>query len=427
MSMRSIFAALLIFVTANATTVPAAEPALEIFTVYSAVKDTGEEDGVIWFEFPSVAMRFVMARSSISDPDRAVAALTEAMEAGDVLTVRFYPASGGIDAATGKPTFVIAGFFHSERSFVGEEGPQILRYASRTSAGGQALCNGIALNLVGRVVEARPFLDRAAADRTLAELPRALAFMSRAEGASWEAKHNTPPGEVRDRLLVAALGDYRTWSLLRPANQSAAMRVAESLWDLGAYDEALEQLQFVLRTWPDDTFWTRLQMGLVYRTRGQYDLALAAVDAITEQYGPQDGMAFHYHRGWTLLAMNRPEDAISELTEGLKHQDFLGAYGRRACAFAKLGKLREALSDIDDVMRLYRQGKAEAQFGVTLREKYDLQQASIVAEKLRRAVDRNEAGPMEAVCHIFWEDEFLMKPRPRSALLPRPNSAPNPG
>jgi tetratricopeptide (TPR) repeat protein len=134
-------------------------------------------------------------------------------------------------------------------------------------------------------------------------------------------------------------------------------------------------------------------------------------------------MMFHYHRGWTLNLLGRYEEAVAEFTEGLKTQpDYQGAFDRRACAYARLGRLPEALAD---------RQRADAEMDSIWSDarrmpsaEHDRAWAEGVVKALEAAIARGSNEPMSVPCEGSWD--YGEKRRERSSFLPMPKAATEP-
>jgi tetratricopeptide (TPR) repeat protein len=126
-------------------------------------------------------------------------------------------------------------------------------------------------------------------------------------------------------------------------------------------------------------------------------------------------MMFHYHRGWTLNRLGRYEEAIAEFDEGLKTQpDYPGAFDRRACAYAMLGRLPEALADrqranaeMSDFWSRPNQSPVS---------RHDRRWAEDVVKALEAAIASGSQEPMSAPCEGSWD--YGEARRERSKFLP---------
>ncbi len=278
-----------------------------------------------------------------------------------------------------------------------------------------ALSRGVALSGAGDDAHAREMLDQALRFDGFAEQLRALALKTRGSSFASEAYLRWPVGDERDRLLMSALADFQSWKALAPKSSGAASAVAETLAALGAYDEAQDAYTIIYNTWPDDRYWTLIRIGAIFRARGQTAMALDTVDEIVAQQGTQAGMAYHYHRGWTLSDLGRTDEAVDEYTTGIANQpDYAWAYFRRACALADLGSLNQALSDQKRGTVLYQISKQ----GVvnTPSQEFDDRRVAAISKALESALRLGRPQRIRNLCDGFWN--YGTDARERSKLLP---------
>jgi tetratricopeptide (TPR) repeat protein len=218
--------------------------------------------------------------------------------------------------------------------------------------------------------------------------------------------------DAADRANLAALTDYRALAALQPADVEIQFRIASALQELGDYPASRAVLDTILVRWPDEEFRAAVRIGALYRLQGENEKALEQLDNFVARHGPQPGMRFHYHRGWTLTRLGRFSEAVAEFTEGLKRQpDYAYAYIRRSCAEASIGRLEEALADLEQGRTLLAglpSGSADILF--------DIRRAEAVRAALKRELAAGGNRPLLGTCGGYWghADEA----RQRSLLLP---------
>jgi tetratricopeptide (TPR) repeat protein len=170
--------------------------------------------------------------------------------------------------------------------------------------------------------------------------------------------------------------------------------------------------QAIGRRWPEEAFDVAIRTGALFRRQGRYREALAALDTFVAQSGPREGMRMRYHRAWTLQLLGRPAEAVEELGRGLQGQpDYSYAFFMRSCAYARLGRLREALADQERGLELL--SGLTADTGGRLAE--DLGNSRALVATLRRLVASGRQLANDAPCSGFWDRDI--RSRPRSALL----------
>jgi tetratricopeptide (TPR) repeat protein len=283
----------------------------------------------------------------------------------------------------------------------------------RAAEAALALAN--AHQAVGNFQSAQALLDRPdlAGDPALRQLYLRVHALTQAD-LSTELERRSP---AADRALMAALEDYRALAALEPDDVEHRFAVAEGLSELGAYDKAEAAFRAILGTWPAEEFRVTIRLGALQRLHGDYRQALDTLNQLVARNGPQEGMRFHYHRAWTLSLLGRYDEAIRDLSEGLKDQpDFASAYLRRACAYASIGRIREALADAEEARSLL----AALSYAATAKViKDDNAEAEGLRDRFSAALAAGADGkPITGTCRgSVWEE--YERPRPRSRLLPR--------
>jgi tetratricopeptide (TPR) repeat protein len=224
-----------------------------------------------------------------------------------------------------------------------------------------------------------------------------------------------PLSETADRFRVNALGDYRSLANLEPDDPEHQFSIGNLLQDLGAYTEAGAVFDGILDRWPNEKFRVSIRKGALRRSQGDYVGALATLDRLVAELGTQQGMRYHYHRGWTLSLLGRYQEAIAEYSEGLKGQsDYPSAYERRGCAYASLGRLDDALRDLERAKALF-----QAQPGGSAAPTVARDVKRIEAQRQRVAASApGGAEPIMRICDGDPWDNWE-RPRQRSPLLPR--------
>lgn len=229
--------------------------------------------------------------------------------------------------------------------------PRLRRSWRRMPEAQAALLRAIAFDNASRNDQAVKALAGADFSALPADL-RALALRTRANASEDMAY---PPGTVinadSDLLLARAVRDYREAARLAPDDPKPLLRQANALLPLGGYEEALRLLTEVGKRWPQERFVATIRRAAAHRLRGDHHASLRALEEIRPAPGETAGMMYHYHRAWTLTKLERYQEAVHEIGLGLQTQpDYVWANGRRACALARLGRLDEAIADLQLVM-----------------------------------------------------------------------------
>ena len=419
------WAALLIAVPTLAQTgAPPASPPLLRTTM--GIVETGDgDDGRVWFDLVRIDQRFAFDPRKAASFDQVMKALVDSQSTGKSVSVHFFVDGATFDVGSAKPTYIVHDITYGGQTFQLEA--QIPPADANAvpldrDVAAAALAKGIALVGDPDTAPAREALSAAIGSAAIEPALKALALKTRSELAANDALQNRPAGDDRDRLFVLALQDAQSWTSAAPDDAVAPLSVAWALYHLGAYDDAAAVLRAALVKRPQENFRAEIELARIYRTRGQYDLALAELDKLAKS-GDGTGMAYHYHRGWTLRLAGRYDEAIAEFTAGLKEQpDYPGAFSGRACAYARTGRLKEAIADWREVL------KSAALWGIdtplSQGTKHDRDRNVEIGKLLDAAYARNPAEKTDAACTGFWDwGEEL---RARSALLPAAAAAPVP-
>jgi tetratricopeptide (TPR) repeat protein len=271
-----------------------------------------------------------------------------------------------------------------------------------------ALALGYAYSTSGEIPRAQALLARADApgDRAF----RKLLLQIRGDAAA--ASADGLEGAAADRAHLAALTDYRALASLEPDDVEVQFLVASALEELGGYQDAKAIYDEILRRWPEEDYRIAVRIGALYRIQGDNVRALEQLDSLVARKGPQPGMKFHYHRGWTLTRLGRFAEAVAEFDAGLREQpDYAYAYFRRSCAKASMGGVAEALSDAE-------RGRALLA-GLPTTDKavaFDIHRTDEVIAQLKRAQAVGGNRPVLGTCGGY--SGHYETGRPRSPLLP---------
>jgi tetratricopeptide (TPR) repeat protein len=390
-----------------------AEPdrVLEVVGMVNALQATGER------------LTFDLYKSSLQielRPGRTSAALEkqlkEISETARTVTVRVSLQSGRIDNDLTKVVLnaqsleSIDGQVRWDNS---RARPQRGRDGAPAGSLDRNLVDGITLATAGERREAIDALNKALASSGLSVPWRVISLRLRSNALQnqvySEFSGPTPEG---DRDLVRALADTQEWASRAPNDADAFYEIAAILRELGAYEEAVSTYRYIATRWADEDHWSSIRLGATERERGHYQNALDILDRYAKRADRPSSMAFHYHRAWTLGLLGRYEDAIAGLSTGLKGQpDYLWAFVRRSCNFARLGRFPEALAD--------------QRVAIALLEKFpesgaanqaDLKHALDVQVQLAGQVAAGDSNPAPIGCTGYWRDQDI--PRERSELLP---------
>jgi tetratricopeptide (TPR) repeat protein len=398
-------------------------PAETISTV--GIVDYGEfDDSETWFSLYGIDQGFVVEAATVPDMDALTGALKSSNETGRGVRVTFDVQSGVFERGSrgSNPTYVVRSIEYDGTIIRGMSGPRST--GTQPQPAETALARGVAYAGGFEFERAVPFLDQALSDAGLPPELKALAHNIRGHAlidSAWDTHQEAT--DAVDRQLMRALADFTEWADLEPGNPEARLAVGLALRDLGDYERAIAIFRAMIPAWPEQRIRLVTRIGATYRILGDYDRALGVLDELVAREGPQPGMMFHYHRGWTLNLMGRYEEAIKEFNEGFESQsDYSGAFGQRACSFARLGRLEEALADrrmADKLMESNLRGT-----GVTPAREHDRAWSRAVIATLEAAIASGSKEPNAAPCEGDWN--YGDRKRERSRLLPDTDSLATP-
>jgi tetratricopeptide (TPR) repeat protein len=408
--------AALAIAAALATT--AAHADISVLSARGVAQQVVMKDGRISFVLFETGERFVMGVKKVPSTDDLLTALDDSDKTRRGVVVHYYPDSGRFDAGDVMPSFTARDVEFDGRVLQGEAEAPRPAAKSATPSRDKAeadLAKGIALLGEFNFDEARVAMNRAVTSGALDPKMQALALSRRGQLNSRDALYNHPAGLERDKLLRASLVDAMAWRTLMPQSGDALAAVANAKASLGAYDEALAIFQSMLEKWPRAKYTTYMQIEAIYLTQGEYDKALGALDDLVKSAGPQSGMAYHYHRGWILSELGRPDEAIGEFSAGLKSQpDYSWALVKRACVYGRTGKLAEAVADQEEAVKLLDRDPAAA-----LQEtKSNRAHAGEVLSRLRELLAKDAHAKTDIACAGYQSAQAAK--RARSELLPPP-------
>ncbi|HEX3652408.1 MAG TPA: tetratricopeptide repeat protein [Rhizomicrobium sp.] len=383
-----------------------------------------DEDGHAWFEFDHIDERFLLYANS-PQAEAIAQALKDSMDTGRSVSVQYFLDGGDFRFGSTKPAFVVHQITYKDKTILVQASfpkmdPNAVPLPRDIAAAD--LAKGVALAGDADLHDALPPLAAAIQSPALETPLIALAVKTRAKLYAEHSAVDWPPGSERDKLLLLSLVDARHWQSLSPDDSDAASAVASDLAYLGDYDAALTQYREIAKRWPDDQFWAEIRIAGIQRTLGQYDQALLTLNGLAKQGGGDPGMAYHYHRGWTLLEAGRFDEAAAEFTEGFKTQpDYTGALTRRVCAYAKAGRLKEAIADQEQYIAGFDSYPADSRSVPS--EKHDEARAAEVLAELRHAASLNPSAKLDAPCIGYWD--WGSGKRDRSPLLPLSPAGPS--
>lgn len=385
-----------------------------IFEEVGMLTDLAEDDNGIWLSLWDSHVRFRIEPETDAKRSQLVALIKRAGDGSRSVSVRYDAAQGRVNRAAGTLDYPLCAVALDDLRFEpthrcddrrstaskGPDEPLVLARAHLSS---------------GEFRRARDLLARS-------DLPSDTAFRRillrvRAAAEDGIALAEKPESLAADQASAAALADYRALAELEPDDVEHRFAIARALQDLGGYAEASAAYDLLLKRWPDEDFRVAVRRGALYRGQGDYKKALDSLNQLVERDGLLDGMKFRYHRAWTLSLLGRYDEAIADLTEGLRGQpDYASAYVRRACALAAVGRLREALNDLGEAGRLY---SASPDAANALR--HQSWEIGALKTQIEASLAESAGGRVGTGCaNPYWR--ALEHPRRRSALLGPPKA-----
>ncbi|HEY5721243.1 MAG TPA: tetratricopeptide repeat protein [Allosphingosinicella sp.] len=379
-----------------------------IFETQAGIRDVQEdgEDNVYLHLWPR-HMRFRLAVESLQKRGELLALIEESALAGRSIRIRYDGTEGRFVPLIELIDYPACAFIFDDRVFAAAK-PCGSETFTGSPSGEAALGLSFAHLDAGHYATAKDWAERSVG----AELER-LKLYARASATESLGALAVPGSEAADRLLISALADYRRLAALDPQNDDLQFDIGGLLEQLGAYREARAHYESLLSRFPDEEFSVRIRLGALRRQQGEYERALDELDRLVASLGPQEGMKYDYHRGWTLLLLNRFEDAVKTLDRGLEYQpDYAFAFEMRSCAHAGLGQLDKAVADMEKSTRLLSEmpNAADSQY-----IQGQLRQQAKALTTLRQGI-ADGGKPILNLCkesNRQWEE-----PRVRSPLLP---------
>lgn len=368
-------------------------------------------DGDAWFWLQGNRARYGIAR-----PDDGVLNLLRASEeTGNAVSLQVHLDGARFGLVTNDPEYWV----HSVE-YLGKPHGKFearIRWSWRDMApGGAGLLRGFALQEAWRPEDAVNALNPSIEANSLQGARLALAYLTRGDALNSMAYPSGHAFRDRDdRLLVRAIADFRQAAALDPSDHRALFWQGNAARSLGAYEEALALYDEVERRWPEQYFRAAILRGATYRQIGKFDAALRELDALVKEHGPQDGMMYHYHRGWTLNELQRYPEAVKEFSAGLRSQpDYIGALGARSCAYAQQGKIERAIADQKLALEKW---QVVARLSPTNKHSPDRRaEFENILSKLQVALQSAPNAPNDAPCDDT-SDSPLIKRRKRSPLF----------
>jgi tetratricopeptide (TPR) repeat protein len=371
-----------------------------------------DDDGASWFETWDDGMRFVLEPKYGDRSDAMWELLRDSYEGGVAAKVKFDVSAARFDPKAENFRYPICSVEIGGRLFQSGRSCDRASYSPSSAEAEIALALGEFVSGSPRAAIAR--LNKALSNATIKPPMLKVALHARAQSYEAVGESQLPQSDDADRANVAALADYRKLSALAPSAKYFKYRTGLMLQELGDYASARSIFRQIQKQYPDDDFNNTLSLATLEREAGNAEESLKLLNDLVERQGPQDNMRYYYHRGWTLNALGRYDEAIAALTAGVEDQpDYAFAYLRRACAYANVGRLADAANDYDSAAgHLAAVLKSEIDPSID----FNIERAKNAALRLRAAIAAGKAESMPDVCRGFWGDND--RPRSRSPLLP---------
>ncbi len=386
-----------------------------IHTLLSVVSDGHREpDGSTWFKTWSEGARFVLPANDDPSTEKLWNVLLVSSSDSRAIEIGFDAAGANFNTDTGTIDFPVCSarlddiiFTRSPACAAKQMDAERLSSPAKAALGWAEVANG-------SPAAALPLLDNAIADPKLPQPLQVIALIARSSANSQVAYRARPTSEDSDRAFVAALIDDRRLAELQPTDVEHRFSEAADLFALGDYDGASRLYDEILKLWPDETYRVTVRRAALARTLGQNEHSLELLNSLVPGSAGEDlGMKFYYHRGWTLMKLDRFDEAIADFTEGLKSQpDWQWAYILRGCSYASMGQIEYGSGDFAVAAHFL---EALPSARSSARVQHDAALANSIAQSLKKRAEAGETSPVMNLCDGFWDQ--LDNGRPRSALL----------
>ena len=385
----------------------AAAPPFESIGTYNNSNDGPLE----WFEMWNDRMRFLVDRKDGDQVEKLVEIINASNDQGRSMHVVYDPSRARFNAEAGRMEYPLCSVTLNEQRFESSRpcGPasRSRTPASKSPEGPVAIA--LALSDSWEPATALPLLDQAI---SRGPDPRLLpvALQARAEALNTLAGNQPAASAEGDALYLRSLEDFRRLDQLEPGSLSTKLDIGSALQNLGDYEAGEAVVAVLPKGSEGEDFRVTLMQSALARAAGKPQRSLDLLNALIERHGAQDNMRFLYHRGWTLIELERFDEAIADLTNGIRSQpDYAYAYTRRACAYGRIGRLDYAIADVETAAGLIRDVYGSKDPSV----RADLQRATAIAAALKEMGASN--APTGIACEGYWGD--APKPRPKSPLL----------
>lgn len=156
--------------------------------------------------------------------------------------------------------------------------------------------------------------------------------------------HKTMIQTLENERLIRRTGDYS------PRHPGMWERKGRSSYELGKYEEALNDFEKCLESNPDDADIWRNKGSALFML-GRYEEALEALNNSLE-INPKDANAWSF-KGSTLYRLGKPEEALKTLDKALqKNPNIFEAWFNKGSILLELGRYKQALSAVENSLRI---------------------------------------------------------------------------
>lgn len=357
------------------------------------------------FERPgevTIALWDSVSLFAVSSPRRdEIEALSAVLDAADrsnrAAVITFDAASGRVDPSAGRLVFAICTASLDEISFNSRHHCREGARSSRSTRWQHSLAMAVAEAEAGNFEIGRTLLDTVLAAKDLPSPARTIALQARVSALMSIGESASFASPAADQAHFAALKDSRALVALDPDNKEPAIQAALLLGYLGDDGGAAIAFREIIKRWPENTANLGVSLAVVIRQKGDFEQSLSQLNDVAANHGDELGMRYYYHRGWTLLMLDRFDEAIEAFNNGMETQaDYPWAFIRRGCAEASVGRLAKASDDFDQGMMLLNRFAPNAPSS-----SFTDNLAQLMAIKRKLASASGRATPMLNLCNGF--------------------------
>lgn len=395
-------------------------------TAFQSVQETQEyvwnvdpqESGDILFRFMGTPARYRLRQPTEEQLERAYALLQTSIDAKRSIRLSYDIAGGRIDEKLRVMVYPLCGFRFDELAFAQASPCQSKPLTLEQLKKEDAFAYWVAQAYSGDTDASIAALGTIASEKGLSSGSRLVALEARAfaaESAGDAAKFGSPES---DAFYLAALRDSQAVLAIDPERDDVPENIAHLLANLGDYDASLAAFRAIIAKDSSRESDLLVSVASVNRSQGKYEDSLAALATSATKNPDGKGMRYYYHRGWTLSAMGRYDEAVASFTSGMETQaDYPWSYVMRGCAHAAVGDFNDAADDVRHGLSIFQRFALDD--SVSTRQGKERIEAILKKTEEARA---RKSAPMPNLC------EELAGPgdrkRAKSPLLAQPPAAP---